>query len=434
MDRTKKLVRCAIYTRKSTEDGLEQEYNSLDAQYDACTAYALSQRHEGWTVTKDRYDDGGYSGGTLERPGLKRLMADIEAGKVDIILLYKIDRLTRSLSDFAKIVEILDRKGASFVSITQSFNTTTSMGRLTLNMLLSFAQFEREVTGERIRDKIYASKRKGIWMGGPVPLGYDVVERKLVVNGAEAEQVGAIMQMYLTVSSVPELVEQLARNGSHTKIQYRKDGETKGGVHFKRGNLYHLLSNRIYRGMTVHKGEAFKGEHEAIVPEELWNEVQAKLAKQGQGGSSRKVSPRTGLLAGLIYDGQGRAMVLTHTQKGNRRFHYYANRYETLGDLTASRVSARDIENIVVDQLSQTLASGNEVQSMLLDGSYTSEQLHNIILRCSKLANELSSSKYAQKQQITRNVLDRIELHENRVVIRMDNRSLLNIIRADNTV
>ena len=428
MDRTKKLVRCAIYTRKSTEDGLEQEYNSLDVQYDACTAYALSQRHEGWTVTKDRYDDGGYSGGTLERPGLKRLMADIEAGKVDIILLYKIDRLTRSLSDFAKIVEILDRKGASFVSITQSFNTTTSMGRLTLNMLLSFAQFEREVTGERIRDKIYASKRKGIWMGGPVPLGYDVVERKLVVNGAEAEQVGAIMQMYLTVSSVPELVEQLARNGSHTKIQYRKDGETKGGVHFKRGNLYHLLSNRIYRGMTVHKGEAFKGEHEAIVPEELWNEVQAKLAKQGQGGSSRKVSPRTGLLAGLIYDGQGRAMVLTHTQKGNRRFHYYANRYETLGDLTASRVSARDIENIVVDQLSQTLASGNEVQSMLLDGSYTSEQLHNIILRCSKLANELSSSKYAQKQQITRNVLDRIELHENRVVIRMDNRSLLNII------
>lgn len=172
MDRTKKIVRCAIYTRKSTEDGLEHEYNSLDAQYDACTAYALSQRHEGWTVVKDRYDDGGFSGGNMERPGLKRLLADIEAGKVDIILLYKIDRLTRSLSDFAKIVEILDRKGASFVSITQSFNTTTSMGRLTLNMLLSFAQFEREVTGERIRDKIYASKRKGIWMGGPVPLGY----------------------------------------------------------------------------------------------------------------------------------------------------------------------------------------------------------------------------------------------------------------------
>ncbi|WP_373476586.1 recombinase family protein [Sphingorhabdus sp.] len=434
MDRTKKIVRCAIYTRKSTEDGLEQEYNSLDAQYDACTAYALSQRHEGWTVTKDRYDDGGFSGGTLERPGLKQLLSDIEAGKVDIILLYKIDRLTRSLSDFAKIVEILDRKGASFVSITQSFNTTTSMGRLTLNMLLSFAQFEREVTGERIRDKIYASKRKGIWMGGPVPLGYDVVERKLVVNVPEAEQVRAIMQMYLAASSVPELVDLLARNGSFTKVQQCKDGGTRGGVHFKRGNLYHLLSNRIYRGMTVHKGEAFDGEHAAIITEELWNQVQLKLATQGQGGSSRKVSPRTGVLAGLIYDGEGRAMVLTHTQKGNRRFHYYANRYETLGDSTASRVSARDIENIVVDQLSQTLASGSHTQSMLLDGSYTSEQLHNVISRCYKLATELGAAKYARKQEILRNVLDRIELNENRVVIRMDNRSLLNIIRADNTV
>ena len=434
MDRTKKLVRCAIYTRKSTEDGLEQEYNSLDAQYDACTAYALSQRHEGWTVTKDRYDDGGFSGGTLERPGLKRLLADIESGKVDIILLYKIDRLTRSLSDFAKIVEILDRNGASFVSITQSFNTTTSMGRLTLNMLLSFAQFEREVTGERIRDKIYASKRKGLWMGGPVPLGYDVVERKLVVNEPEAQQVRKIMQLYLTAKSVPELVEILARNGSFTKVQQRKDGETKGGVHFKRGNLYHLLSNRIYRGMIVHKGEAFDGEHEAIVSEELWNEVQSKLTRQVQGGSSRKVSARTGVLAGLIYDGEGRAMVLTHTQKGNRRFHYYANRYEALGDSTASRVSARDIENIVVDQLSQTLASGSQIQCMLLDGSYTSEQLHNLISRCGKLATELGVAKYARKQDVVRNILDRIDLYDDRVVIRVDNHGLLNIVRADSTV
>lgn len=434
MDRTKKLVRCAIYTRKSTEDGLEQEYNSLDAQYDACTAYALSQRHEGWTVTKDRYDDGGFSGGTLERPGLKLLLSDIEAGKVDIILLYKIDRLTRSLSDFAKIVEILDRKGASFVSITQSFNTTTSMGRLTLNMLLSFAQFEREVTGERIRDKIYASKRKGIWMGGPVPLGYDVVERKLVVNETEAEQVRAIMQMYVTAKSVPELVEMLARNGSHTKVQPKKGGGTRGGCLFKRGNLYHLLSNRVYRGMTVHKGEAFEGEHEAIVTEELWNQVQTKLAKQGQGGSSRKVRPRTGVLAGFIYDGEGRAMVLTHTQKGNRRFHYYANRYETRGDSTASRVSARDIENIVIDQLSQTLASGSQIQSMLLDDSYKSEQLHNVISRCGKLATELGVAKYARKQEVVRKILDRIDLHDDHVVIRVDNRGLLNIVRADSSV
>ena len=434
MDRSKKMVRCAIYTRKSTEDGLEQEYNSLDAQYDACTAYALSQRHEGWTVTKDRYDDGGFSGGTLERPGLKRLLADIEAGKVDIILLYKIDRLTRSLSDFAKIVEILDRKGASFVSITQSFNTTTSMGRLTLNMLLSFAQFEREVTGERIRDKIYASKRKGIWMGGPIPLGFDVIERKLVVNEVEAEQVRHIMQLYLKVGSVPELVDVLAKNGSHTKVQQRKDGGTRGGCHFKRGNLYHLLSNRIYRGITVHKGEAFEGEHEAIVSEELWDQVQAKLAKQGQGGSSRKVSARTGVLASLIYDGEGRAMALTHTQKGNRRFHYYANRYETLGDTTASRVNARDIEDIVVGQLSQTLALGIQVQSVLLDGTYTADQLHNLISRCRQLGTELTGAKYIRKQAIIRNVVDRVELHADRVVIKIDNRSLLNAIGAEGAI
>jgi site-specific DNA recombinase len=434
MDRSKKLVRCAIYTRKSTEDGLEQEYNSLDAQYDACTAYALSQRHEGWTVIKDRYDDGGFSGGTLERPGLKRLLADIEAGKVDIILLYKIDRLTRSLSDFAKIVEVLDRKGASFVSITQSFNTTTSMGRLTLNMLLSFAQFEREVTGERIRDKIYASKRKGIWMGGPVPLGYDVFDRKLVVNQAEAEQVRQIMQLYLKVGSVPELVDVLAKNGSQTKIQQRKDGGTRGGCHFKRGNLYHLLSNRIYRGMTVHKGEAFEGEHEAIVAEELWDQVQVKLAKQGQGGSSRKVSARTGVLAGLIYNAEGTPLVLTHTQKGNRRFHYYANRYEALGDSVASRVNARDIEDIVVGQLSQTLALGIQVQSVLLDGTYTADQLHNVISRCRQLADELSAAKYIRKQAIIRTVVNQVDLHKDRVVIKIDNRSLLNVIGAEGSI
>ena len=434
MDRTKKMVRCAIYTRKSTEDGLEQEYNSLDAQYDACAAYALSQRHEGWTVVKDRYDDGGFSGGNLERPGLKRLLADIEAGKVDIILLYKIARLTRSLSDFAKIVDILDRKGASFVSITQSFNTTTSMGRLTLNMLLSFAQFEREVTGERIRDKIYASKRKGIWMGGPVPLGYDVVERKLVANELEAEQVRNIMQLYLKVGSVPELVDVLAKNGSRTKVQQRKDGGTRGGVHFKRGNLYHLLSNRLYRGMTVHKGEAFEGEHDAIVAEELWDQVQVKLAKQGQGGSSRKVSARTGVLAGLIYNAEGTPMVLTHTQKGNRRFHYYANRYEALGDTTASRVNARDIEDIVVGQLSQTLALGIQVQSVLLDGTYTADQLHNLISRCRQLGTELTAAKYIRKQAIVRNVVDRVELNEDRVVIKIDNRSLLNAISAEGSI
>lgn len=221
MAEPRKVIRCAIYSRKSTEDGLEQEYNSLDAQHDACAAYAQSQRHEGWTVIADRYDDGGFSGGNMTRPGLVRLMADVASGKVDIILLYKIDRLTRSLSDFARIVDVLDKTGASFVSITQSFNTTTSMGRLTLNMLLSFAQFEREVTGERIGDKIAASKRKGIWMGGPVPLGYDVVDRKLIPNATEAHTVRQIMGRYVALGSVKALVAELARDGYRTKVQIR---------------------------------------------------------------------------------------------------------------------------------------------------------------------------------------------------------------------
>jgi site-specific DNA recombinase len=242
------------------------------------------------------------------------------------------------------------------------------------------------------------------------------------------------MQLYLKVGSVPELVDVLAKNGSHTKVQQRKDGRTRGGCHFKRGNLYHLLSNRIYRGMTVHKGEAFEGEHDAIVAEELWDQVQVKLAKQGQGGSSRKVSARTGVLAGLIYNAEGTPMVLTHTQKGNRRFHYYANRYEALGDTTASRVNARDIEDIVVGQLSQTLALGIQVQSVLLDGTYTADQLHNLISRCRQLGTELTAAKYIRKQAIVRNVVDRVELNEDRVVIKIDNRSLLNAISAEGSI
>ena len=233
---TQRGQRCAIYTRKSTEDGLEQAFNSLDAQREACAAYVMSQRHEGWTLVPDLYDDGGFSGGSMDRPGLKRLLADIEAGKVDTIIVYKVDRLTRSLADFAKIVDVLDAAGASFVSITQSFNTTTSMGRLTLNVLLSFAQFEREVTGERIRDKIAASKKKGLWMGGPVPLGYEVQDRELVVNEAEAQTVRGIMTRYLEVSSVRELIAVLAREGRQTKIQVRASTGHRGGIAFARRN------------------------------------------------------------------------------------------------------------------------------------------------------------------------------------------------------
>ena len=425
MANSRKLIRCAVYTRKSTEDGLEQEYNSLDAQYDACAAYAQSQRHEGWALVKERYDDGGFSGGTMDRPALKRLLADIEAGKVDIILLYKIDRLTRSLSDFAKIVEILDKQEASFVSITQSFNTTTSMGRLTLNMLLSFAQFEREVTGERIRDKIAASKRKGIWMGGPVPLGYDVVDRKLVVNEDEAHLVRHIMQRYVALRSVRQLMEELDRDGHRTKVQKLKTGATRGDCVFRVGNLYHLLANRVYRGLIVHKGDAFPGEHKAIVPEDLWNDVQAKLVGRSQGGSSRAIRKRTGILSGLLYDSGGRAMVLTHTRKGNRQFHYYANRYESLGDATAGRVRAQDLEGIVTGQLVEMLGSASETESLLEPGTYTANQLHALIEATANLVGYLQNANDIAKQQLIYTIVDRIDVHDDRIVISIDNRALL---------
>ena len=284
-----KTLRCAIYTRKSSEEGLEQEFNSLDAQREAGEAYVKSQAHEGWNAVPTLFDDGGFSGVSMERPALKKLLSDVDAGLVDVVVVYKIDRLTRSLPDFARIVERFDAQEASFVSVTQAFNTTSSMGRLTLNVLLSFAQFEREVTGERIRDKIAASKRKGIWMGGQVPLGYKVKNRKLVVIPKEAEQVRHIMERYVALGTVPALQEELERDGYRTKVQKRSSGPHKGGCIYRRGTLYHLLSNRIYLGMTVHKGEAFSGEHEAIVDQELWDRVQSTRAGQTTGSSKRKL-------------------------------------------------------------------------------------------------------------------------------------------------
>lgn len=351
--------RCAIYTRKSTEDGLEQEFNSLDAQFEACAAYALSQQHEGWQLVEGRYDDGGFSGGNIERPGLKRLLADVEAGTIDIILLYKIDRLTRSLSDFSRIVDVLDKAGTSFVSITQAFNTTTSMGRLTLNMLLSFAQFEREVTGERIRDKIAASKKKGLWMGGPVPLGYQVQHRKLLVAPREAAQVRHIMERYLVLGSVPRLVEELGQEGYRTKKQGKTSGPHRGGGPYQRGTLYHLLSNPIYRGMIVHKGKSYPGEHEAIIDEDTWSRVQQRLKTNASGSSRRKHVQEASLLKGLVEDRYGRPMTPSHSGKATktRRYRYYVTRPGQEGGLQASRVSAHDLEKLVCEKLAATISS-----------------------------------------------------------------------------
>lgn len=352
-----KPLRCAVYTRKSTEDGLEQEFNSLDAQREACEAYILSQRHEGWELVPNRYDDGGFSGGSMLRPGLKALLADIEAGLVDVIVVYKVDRLTRSLADFAKIVEQLDSKQASFVSITQAFNTTTSMGRLTLNVLLSFAQFEREVTGERIRDKIAASKKKGMWMGGPVPLGYKVVDRKLVPVPDEAERVRAIMRRYLEIRSAPALIVALLNEGIVTKVQNRVSGPYGGGIPFRRGSLFYMLKNPVYRGKIVHKGQVYEGEHEAIVDEELWDAVQAQLNAKAPPRKRPKNDPQAALLRGLLTDPHGRPMVPTYATKRSRRYAYYETRKDLArpGDPPATRFVQGQLERHLVVQLTQLL-------------------------------------------------------------------------------
>lgn len=320
--------RCAIYVRTSSEEGLSQDFNSLHAQAEACAAYITSQRSEGWRALPELYEDGGYSGGSMDRPALRRLMADIEAKRVDIVVVYKVDRLTRSLADFAKIVEIMGKAGASFVSVTQAFNTTTSMGRLTLNVLLSFAQFEREVTGERIRDKFAASKAKGMWMGGNPPLGYDVKDRALVVNETEAEKVRFIFRRFLEIGSVHGLMRDLEVQGVHTKERMTARGAC-GGIPFRRGGLYWLLGNPLYRGVVSHKGKVYPGQHEAIIDQDLWDKVQALRseisAKQGKHHAS------DALLVGRVFDDRGNPMAPSHTQKRGRRYRYYVSTALTRG-------------------------------------------------------------------------------------------------------
>ena len=333
----KAVVRCAIYTRKSSEEGLEQDFNSLDAQREACEAYVASQRSEGWIALPRMYDDGGFSGGTMERPALKELLADIREGLVDTVVVYKVDRLTRSLGDFAKIVEVFDAANASFVSVTQSFNTTTSMGRLTLNMLLSFAQFEREVTGERIRDKIAASKAKGMWMGGRPPLGYEVRDRKLEIVEAEAETVRHIFRRYAELGSVFDLRDDLAASGITAKRHVSVSGNVTGGGLIERGALYHLLQNRLYRGEISHKGQIYPGQHEAIVGEELWTLVQAKLGDNRVERSVRSDASQPSLLAGLLRDEDDIVLTPTHANKKGRRYRYYVSH-----DLIAGRKPKAD--------------------------------------------------------------------------------------------
>ena len=348
--------RCAIYTRKSTEEGLEQDFNSLDAQREACAAYILSQTHEGWQAIDELYDDGGYSGGTMERPAIQQLLADVRAGKVDIIVVYKVDRLTRSLADFAKMVELFDAHEVSFVSVTQSFNTTTSMGRLTLNVLLSFAQFEREVTGERIRDKIAASKKKGMWMGGPVPIGYDCRNRRLNINEAEAATVRMIFRRYLELRSIPRLVDDLAAKGARTKLRTYRDGSTVGGIPFQKGPLAALLKNRIYTGAVVHKGEVYPGQHDAIVDAGLFEQVQQQIAKNRHERALGRKARNPSLLTGMIVDPDGRPMTPVHSTRASKRYRYYVSRLSPGEDKAGGwRMPAGEIEALVIRTVADEL-------------------------------------------------------------------------------
>jgi DNA invertase Pin-like site-specific DNA recombinase len=348
-------IRCAIYTRKSSEEGLEQGFNSLHAQREACEAYVLSQAGEGWKALTTIYDDGGFSGGNMERPAMRQLLADIDRGLIDIVVVYKVDRLTRSLSDFSKIVDRFDAKSVSFVSVTQAFNTTSSMGRLTLNMLLSFAQFEREVTGERIRDKIAASKAKGMWMGGRPPLGYDCADHKLQINEAEAEKVRSIFWRYLELGSVVALARELAAAGIRSKSWTGKREQALGGHLLSRGAVYHLLANPVYRGAIRHGKLLYAESHPPIIEEVTWDAVQAQLA---QNAPKSPAAPKVGegaLLKGLLVDDLGNAMQPIHTRRGERRYHYYVTAALVHGDDcevgSLPRIGAGTLDAVVLDRV-----------------------------------------------------------------------------------
>ena len=351
--------RCAIYTRKSSEEGLEQDFNSLHAQREACEAFIKSQQCEGWRLVRAAYDDGGFSGGTMERPALQLLLADIRERVIDVVVVYKVDRLTRSLADFAKMVELFDAHAVSFVAVTQQFNTTSSMGRLTLNVLLSFAQFEREVTGERIRDKIAASKRRGMWMGGTVALGYDVSDHRLVINPAEAETVKGIFQRYLELRSVRLLKDDLDRRGIISKIRLSRNGNRSGGKAFSRGALYELLSNPVYIGEIRHRKERHPGQHEPIMDRELWERAQRQLRDQAARCTTRATKAGPSPLAGKLFDEDGECLYVAGAAKGERRYRYYVSRHLVTGSAdrvrNGWRLSGPEIERTVAVAARQLL-------------------------------------------------------------------------------
>ncbi|WP_458094202.1 recombinase family protein [Roseomonas sp. WA12] len=419
-------LRCAVYTRKSTDEGLDREFNTLDAQRDSCEAYVASQRAEGWTLVRDHYDDGGFSGGTLERPALQRLLRDIEQDRVDVVVVYKIDRLSRSLMDFSRLVETFDAHNVTFVSVTQSFNTTTSMGRLTLNILLSFAQFEREVIGERIRDKFAASRARGMWMGGKVPLGYDVRERKLIINDTEAETVRRVFELFLSTRSGTETARVLQQEGRTSKM----------GRLLDKGDVYKLLANRTYVGEAPHKGKVYPGEHLPIIPRAHWDRVHAVLAEHPKlrGNANRNQTPA--LLKGLLFGTDGRALSPTHTRKRGRLYRYYVSQAALKGaedtDPTlVRRISAAEIEGAVVGQVRALLRQpeiivGTWAAARASDPGLTEGETRDALHQLEPLWDELFP---AEQARIVGLLVERVTVSSTGADIRMRVEGLAGLVR-----
>jgi DNA invertase Pin-like site-specific DNA recombinase len=430
--RPARKLRCAVYTRKSSEEGLELEFNSLHAQREAGVAYIASQRSEGWFALPDHYDDGGISGGTLERPALKRLLRDIEAGLIDVVVVYKIDRLSRSLTDFAKLVEVFERHNVTFVSVTQQFNTTTSMGRLTLNILLSFAQFEREVIGERIRDKFAASRKKGMWMGGWPPLGYEVQDRRLVVVEREAALVRRIFDRFAKTGSALTVARELNAAGEVTKRRQCTDG-TRGGKPWTKGAIYKVLANRIYLGEALHKGVAYPGEHAAIIDQRAWDKAHVVMAEPAhqRGAATRAETPA--LLKGLIHGPNGRPMSPSHTRRRGRIYRYYVSR-EAIADgydsCAVTSVPAADVEGVVLDHLQKLLAAPELVARTWAVAKrevdeITEREVTVLLADFATVWSELFPTGQARIMQL---LVERVDVQENALEVRVRAEGLATLV------
>jgi len=429
---TRPTTRCAIYTRKSSEEGLEQSFNSLEAQREACRAFILSQKHEGWVALNEHYDDGGFSGGSMERPALARLLGDIQAGKIQTVAVYKVDRLTRSLTDFAKIIDIFDSHKVSFVSVTQHFNTTSSMGRLTLNVLLSFAQFEREITGERIRDKIAASKKKGIWMGGLIPLGYDCVERRLVINSGEARAVCEIFRQYLRLGSITKLKKFLEHHRIRSKVRTNVAGRTTGGATYSRGALHHLLNNHIYLGEISHRTQTYPGQHEPIVPRELWDKVAALLQVNDRARRKGKSHSSPSFLTGKLFDSKGGRFTPTHAVKNAKRYRYFTSQVAIRQDGSKpviARLPAKELEQLVESQILLLLEAPEKCAAGMDDGPSK-----DAAAECAKdLATGWPKIEMSKQHELMSNILKRVVLGSTSVTIEIDKTKLLATLLAENT-